>query len=194
MMNDPKITRMEPHGPADTGMVEWDPIDPKSIESGSPVQRGHLYFNDADLGLMAGVWDCTPFTGTMAPYDVNEFMYVLEGSVTMVDERDSAQAIEKGLAADYEGSHVLFINEKDRELVQTTCLGRAIAAITSKGVPAPTVTIARLEDSGGHFDQEATGIIARTSDGHIEFDNTLQARMNRMEGHVRIIAFQSLLD
>jgi nucleoside-diphosphate-sugar epimerase len=28
-----------------------------------------------------------------------------------VDERDSAQAIDKGLTADYEGSHVLFIND-----------------------------------------------------------------------------------
>ncbi len=95
-MNDPKITRMEPHGPADTGMVEWDPIDPKSIESGSPVQRGHLYFNDADLGLMAGVWDCTPFTGTMAPYDVNEFMFILEGSVTMVLADGTRETINAG--------------------------------------------------------------------------------------------------
>jgi uncharacterized cupin superfamily protein len=96
MMNDPKITRMEPHGPAGTGMVEWDPIDPKSIESGSPVQRGNLYFNDADLGLMAGVWDCTPFTGSMAPYDVNEFMSILEGSVTMVLADGTQETINAG--------------------------------------------------------------------------------------------------
>ena len=30
---------------------------------------------------------------------------------TMLDERDSAQAIEKGLTADYEGSHPLFVND-----------------------------------------------------------------------------------
>ncbi|RPJ48017.1 MAG: hypothetical protein EHM21_07840 [Chloroflexi bacterium] len=30
---------------------------------------------------------------------------------TMLDERDSAQAIEKGLTADYCGSHILFIND-----------------------------------------------------------------------------------
>lgn len=95
-MNEPKITRMEPHGPTDTGMVEWDPIDPQSIESGSPVQRGHLYFNDDNLGLMAGVWDCTPFTGTMAPYDVNEFMFILEGSVTMVLADGAEETIRAG--------------------------------------------------------------------------------------------------
>lgn len=31
---------------------------------------------------------------------------------TMLDERDSAQAVEKGLTADYSGSHVLFINDR----------------------------------------------------------------------------------
>jgi len=30
---------------------------------------------------------------------------------TMLDERDSAQAVEKGLTADFEGSHTLFIND-----------------------------------------------------------------------------------
>ncbi len=95
-MSEPKITRMEPHGPTDTGMVEWDPIDPNTIESGSPVQRGHLYFNDTDMGLMVGVWDCTPFIGTMAPYDVNEFMFILEGSVTMVLADGSEETIRAG--------------------------------------------------------------------------------------------------
>jgi hypothetical protein len=30
---------------------------------------------------------------------------------TMLDERDSAQAIEKGLSVEFEGSHALFIND-----------------------------------------------------------------------------------
>jgi nucleoside-diphosphate-sugar epimerase len=37
-----------------------------------------------------------------------------------VDERDSAQAIEKGLTADYEGSHVLFINDASNWLLYDT--------------------------------------------------------------------------
>jgi nucleoside-diphosphate-sugar epimerase len=31
---------------------------------------------------------------------------------TSVDSRDSAQAIEKGLLADYDGSHILFVNDR----------------------------------------------------------------------------------
>ena len=97
-MSELKITRMEPHGPADTGMVEWDPILAETLESGSPVQRGHLYFNDESKGLMSGVWDCTPFTGKMEPYSVNEFMLVLEGSVTMVLADGSEETIRAGEA------------------------------------------------------------------------------------------------
>ena len=97
-MSNPTITRLNSNGPADTGMVEWDPIDPATLESGEPVQRGHLYFNDESLGLMAGVWDCTANVGKMEPYGVNEFMHVLEGSVTMVLEDGSEETISAGEA------------------------------------------------------------------------------------------------
>ena len=37
-----------------------------------------------------------------------------------VDERDSAQAIEKGLSAEYEGSHVLFVNDSHNSILYDT--------------------------------------------------------------------------
>ncbi len=95
-MNADKVTRFEFDGPADTGLVEWDAIDPAGLESGEPVQRGHFYYNDEATGLMAGVWDCTPFVGKMAPYDVDEFMYVLEGSVTMELEDGTSTTVSAG--------------------------------------------------------------------------------------------------
>lgn len=78
------IIRFEPHGPADTGLVEWDPMDPASLVAGDPVQRGHIYHEDAAAGYLAGVWDCTAFTQRMEPYPVDEFMYLLEGALVMV--------------------------------------------------------------------------------------------------------------
>lgn len=80
----PRIIRFEPYGPAGTGLQEWEPIDPASLEAGEPVQRGHIYHQDEAAGYMAGVWDCTPMTGRFEPYEVNEFMLLLEGSMTMV--------------------------------------------------------------------------------------------------------------
>ena len=35
---------------------------------------------------------------------------------TLIDDRDAAQAIEKGLVADYEGSHTLYVNARDNWL------------------------------------------------------------------------------
>lgn len=83
-MVESRITRFEPRGPAATGLQEWDPIDPASLEAGAPLQRGHIYHQDEAAGYMAGVWDCTAMTGRFEPYGVNEFMLLLEGSVTMV--------------------------------------------------------------------------------------------------------------
>ena len=57
------------------------------------------------------------------PKDRNEllgddmvFMIFLGGFWTYIDARDSAQAIEKGLLADYEGSHPLYVNASDNLL------------------------------------------------------------------------------
>ena len=50
---------------------------------------------------------------------------------TAIDERDSAQAIEKGLSAEYEGSHTLFANDRDNWLGYDT---RTLAELFFPGV------------------------------------------------------------
>jgi hypothetical protein len=39
----------------------------------------------------------------------------------LIDERDAAQAVEKGLVADYEGSHPLFVNDRVQWTGFDTC-------------------------------------------------------------------------
>lgn len=90
--------RFEPHGPGDTGLVEWDPIAAEELELGDPVQRGHLYHEDPSVGYMAGVWDCTAMTLKFCPYPVHEFMFLLEGSVTMELADASRVTVEAGEA------------------------------------------------------------------------------------------------
>ena len=82
-MSSSGIVKFQPHGPDETGLVEWDPIDPDEIVSGTPVQRGHIYHEDPEVGYLTGVWDCTANTLKFGPYPVHEFMLLLEGSVTM---------------------------------------------------------------------------------------------------------------
>jgi uncharacterized cupin superfamily protein len=83
-------------GPAGKGLEDWGPIEAKSLVSGTPRQRGHMVLDDKESGLSAGVWDCTAFTGKMGPYSVNEFMLLLEGSVTIVDEKGGETVIKAG--------------------------------------------------------------------------------------------------
>ena len=97
-MSEPRIMRMEPNGPADVGMTEWDAIPPEALTTGTPVQRGFVYLDDAKNGLTSGVWDCTPMTEKPGAYGVNEFMVVLEGAVTIVDEGGSEETIRTGEA------------------------------------------------------------------------------------------------
>ncbi len=95
-MSDLQVIQFENNGPVDSGLVLWDPIPAESVTDGSPVQHGHTYFNDSTGTLSAGVWTCTPFTAKLTPYAVNEFMYVLEGSVTIIDADGHEETIRAG--------------------------------------------------------------------------------------------------
>ncbi len=81
MSHDRAVIRVEPNGPKITGLTPWDSMDPENLVEGTPVQRGHIYHENPDAGIMVGVWDCTAFTEHMAPYPVDEFMYLLEGTL-----------------------------------------------------------------------------------------------------------------
>lgn len=77
------VTRFSETGPEGIGLVEWERIDPAGLVSGEPVQRGHIYHENEAAGYLAGVWDCTAQTEQMAPYPVDEFMLLLEGSLVI---------------------------------------------------------------------------------------------------------------
>ncbi len=69
-----------------------------------------------------------------------------------VDERDSAQAIEKGLSAEYKGSHVLFVNDSHNWLLYDTetLLGLFFPEVARRTRPIPDceslVSIDRARD------------------------------------------------
>lgn len=90
------IIRFSSEGPPATRLSKWEDIPASDIESGSPVQRGRYLVDDRQNGFVAGEWDCTAFTSTLAPYSVHEFMLVLDGSVDIVDAEGRATHIAKG--------------------------------------------------------------------------------------------------
>ena len=90
-----RLMRVFPHADGD-GLEDWGEIPAGDLKSGSPRQRGRYYFNAPDIGLSAGVWDCTAFEGRMGPYSVDEFMILLEGSVTVTEASGRVTRVEAG--------------------------------------------------------------------------------------------------
>ncbi len=86
-MSDLEVIQFKTNGPPDTDLTLWDPIPADGVAAGNPVQHGHTYFDDTTGTLTAGVWTCTPYTEKPGPYGVNEFMCVLEGAITIIDEQ-----------------------------------------------------------------------------------------------------------
>ncbi len=84
MNTEKKVIRLEPFGPAQTGMLKMQ-LEPESFQSEIPTQHIHVYYEDETLGLSVGVWDTTSMQETFGPYPGDEFMWVLEGQVSMVD-------------------------------------------------------------------------------------------------------------
>jgi uncharacterized cupin superfamily protein len=76
------ILRFDQNGP--NGLEEWEQMNYDSLVSGQPVQHGHLYHEISKQGYMVGIWDCTAFTDQMMPYTVDEYMFFLEGELTML--------------------------------------------------------------------------------------------------------------
>jgi uncharacterized cupin superfamily protein len=92
-MSELKVIRFEPAG---GNFTRWPDMPAESLESGTPVQSGHVYFEDRGIGLSAGVWECTAFTSRPEPYPVHEFMLLLEGEVTIQEPGGRETTIKAG--------------------------------------------------------------------------------------------------
>jgi len=88
--------RINFHNPDGSGLEPWEEMDPTALLSGTPVQRGYLC--DELGGYIAGVWDCTAFEDNPGAYSVDEFMYLIDGSVIMAMPDGSEIEVKAGEA------------------------------------------------------------------------------------------------
>ena len=95
MNNDKRVIRFESNGPTATGLSAMD-LDQADFQSGLPQQYEHTYFEDEALGLSAGVWTTTDMQEAFGPYPGDEFMWVLEGQVAMLDGDGNATHVKQG--------------------------------------------------------------------------------------------------
>jgi uncharacterized cupin superfamily protein len=94
-MADQTVTMFSPDG-GQKPLELWDPIPAASVASGEPVQTGNEHLNINKGNPVAGVWTCSPWESVPAPYDVHEFMIVLEGSIIIEHENGNVQTFGAG--------------------------------------------------------------------------------------------------
>lgn len=71
-----------------TGPEGWAAAPDTALEtaellSGAPLGADHAYFTNDKQGIRAGIWRASPYTEFYEDYPATEFMYILEGSVTL---------------------------------------------------------------------------------------------------------------
>jgi len=95
-MPDQTVIVFERNGPAATGLRPWDPLPAEILHSGNPVQNGHTYHETGGGVFTAGVWDCTEHQMISSPYEVDEFMIVLEGSIIIEHDDGESRRFREG--------------------------------------------------------------------------------------------------
>jgi uncharacterized cupin superfamily protein len=95
MSNKPSVIRLEAYGPAEVGMEQMQ-LDTADFQSELPQQHIHVYYEDEELGLSVGVWDTTSMQEAFGPYPGDEFMWILEGQVSMVDGNGRETLVKQG--------------------------------------------------------------------------------------------------
>lgn len=90
-----KVVRLEPNGPDGTGLSKMQ-LDPADFQSDLPEQYMHAYYMDESAGLTVGVWTTTSMQEALVPYPGDEFMYLVEGQVVLVDGEGKETLIKQG--------------------------------------------------------------------------------------------------
>jgi len=70
-------------------------LETAQLIEGDAVGQDHVYFSRRSPGIRAGIWRAEPYTDFYESYPCDEFMYVLEGSVTLESD-DFSETYRKG--------------------------------------------------------------------------------------------------
>ncbi len=84
MLDPIKFSKNGPNSWLDKADIE---LETAELIEGQPMGLDHAYFQNTDQGVRAGIWRSSPYTEFYENYPCSEFMYLLEGSVTL--ENDS---------------------------------------------------------------------------------------------------------
>lgn len=174
-MADQAFIKLNAFGPEGTGLTRRPPYPKEGLETEPPVHSSHLYVNDEERGIKIGVWECTPHTSKMIPFAVNEFMILLEGSVTML-ERDGrattvrageAFVVPKGVVCQWTQSEPVrkFFAIQNSGLAQASHPDERTLSVMKASLGAVERTKDQPAGSGADMPFEAIGIIYSNHEG-----------------------------
>ncbi|MER8748007.1 cupin domain-containing protein [Mesorhizobium sp. M1050] len=99
-MSEPiRVIRLTPDGDPVTGMTPWEPISHNNVIAGEPKERRHRFYVGERVQpgqVYVGIWEATQYTEELKNYPDDEFMYVIEGSVTIIEEDGRKNTFVKG--------------------------------------------------------------------------------------------------
>jgi uncharacterized cupin superfamily protein len=95
-MTDKIITRLLPDGQPGGGMKPLSYISADTVIEGTANEQGHIFFTNTAGNVNAGVWECTSCTERIRDYPYDQCCFVLEGSLTIVDEIGHAETFNPG--------------------------------------------------------------------------------------------------
>ncbi|MCZ4350903.1 cupin domain-containing protein [Roseovarius aestuarii] len=77
------------NGPLGWAAAANIPLETEKLIEGDAMGHDHIYFNRDVPGVRAGIWRAEPYTDFYEDYPCDEFMYVLDGSVTLENDEFS---------------------------------------------------------------------------------------------------------
>lgn len=94
-----RVIRMHPEGSPETGMGHWNAVNHENIVSTDAKDRTYEVFNRALMEkscVRVGIWEALPYEEKLINYPCNEFMYVIEGSCTVIEEDGNEEKFVEG--------------------------------------------------------------------------------------------------
>ena len=95
-MTKASVIRLKSGGPEGVGLPFWGHLENENVIEGDPTETGHNYFTDGTGQLTAGVWECTPCTSQFDSYPVDEFCFILNGTVVVTDDAGHSETFKPG--------------------------------------------------------------------------------------------------
>jgi len=77
-------------------VADFEPMNPAIVIGGTPVVFNHQQFTNDTEQFTTGFWESTPRTTRFYDHPVDEYCFIISGSVVITDENSNAETFKPG--------------------------------------------------------------------------------------------------